>query len=375
MKKTIAFVSNNAWSVYNYRLPVLRHLMQQGHQVLVFAPDDAFSAKLQSEGCRFIPLVFTNKSENPFQDIRLFRQLRSLYRHWKPDFIFHFVVKPNIYGSLAAATLGIPSVAVVTGLGYAFARKNWLYWIVRYLYQYALRKVKEVWFLNNEDARVFIDQHIVAIQKVRVLPGEGVDTTYFKRQSPAHDRSGEPFLFLMSARLLKSKGIGLYADAIRLLQKKKVNARFQLMGFFENEHPDAISEAELNKWQEEGLLDYKGYQQDVRPCLEQADCFVFPSYYHEGMPRCLMEAASMELPIITSNNKGCKELVRHQYNGLLCHLHDPFDLAEQMMQMMRLSFAERQAMGRRGREWMVEKFDIRQVIQEYDALLRLAFLA
>ena len=157
--------------------------------------------------------------------------------------------------------------------------------------------------------------------------------------------------------------------------KKKVNARFQLMGFFENEHPDAISEAELNKWQEEGLLDYKGYQQDVRPCLEQADCFVFPSYYHEGMPRCLMEAASMELPIITSNNKGCKELVRHQYNGLLCHLHDPFDLAEQMMQMMRLSFAERQAMGRRGREWMVEKFDIRQVIQEYDALLRLAFLA
>ena len=214
--------------------------MQQGHQVLVFAPDDAFSAKLQSEGCRFIPLVFTNKSENPFQDIRLFRQLRSLYRHWKPDFIFHFVVKPNIYGSLAAATLGIPSVAVVTGLGYAFARKNWLYWIVRYLYQYALRKVKEVWFLNNEDARVFIDQHIVAIQKVRVLPGEGVDTTYFKRQSPAHDRSGEPFLFLMSARLLKSKGIGLYADAIRLLQKKKVNARFQLMGFFENEHPAAI---------------------------------------------------------------------------------------------------------------------------------------
>ena len=208
----IAFVSNSAWSVYNFRIEVIRRLLEQGFEVVVIAPDDEFSQLLVSEGCRFVPLSFNNKAENPFQDLAFYAKLKKLYREIKPDFIFHYVAKPNIYGSLAASALGIPSVAVITGLGYAFAKKNWLYWVVKQLYKRALKRTREVWFLNNEDARVFINEKIVAIEKMKVLPGEGVDTQHFAPIEQTSIKKERPFTFLMSARLLKSKGIGLYAE-------------------------------------------------------------------------------------------------------------------------------------------------------------------
>lgn len=363
-KKCIAFVSNSAWSVYNFRLDVINNLLSQGYEVIVLAPDDLFSEQLRELGCRFIPIKFDNKTKNPFLDLSFYWQLKRLYRNLRPDFIFHYVAKPNIYGSLAASANGIPSVAVVTGLGYAFAKKNWLYRVIRLLYKRGLRKAREVWFLNNEDARVFIDEKIVNIEKVKVLPGEGVNTTHFApyRTPGKHD---QPFTFLMSTRLLKSKGIGLYADAARILRKKNYDVRFALIGFFENHHPDSISQEELARWEKEGLIHYGGFAQDVRPFLAKADCFVFPSFYNEGIPRCLMEAAAMELPVITSMNRGCKEVVLNNSTGYICNRHDPFDLADKMEKMINLSPEERARMGKNGRSLVIRKFSIDHVIDEY----------
>ncbi|RYE29882.1 MAG: glycosyltransferase family 1 protein, partial [Sphingobacteriales bacterium] len=132
--KLIAFVSNSAWSVYNFRLDVIRSLMEAGHKILVIAPDDDYSSELVEAGCRFIPITFNNKTANPLADYRFYRELKQIYASTGPDFIFHFVAKPNIYGSLAAAAIGIPSVAVVTGLGYPFAKKNWLFFVMKSLY-------------------------------------------------------------------------------------------------------------------------------------------------------------------------------------------------------------------------------------------------
>jgi len=297
--KLIAFVSNSAWSVYNFRLDVIRYLIDHGFQVMVLAPDDEYSSYLQESGCRFIPLDFNNKTENPIADLFFYRQLKALYRQHRPDFIFHYVAKPNIYGSLAAAAVGIPSVAVITGLGYPFAKRNWLYRLVKQLYKRALRKTREVWFLNNEDAKIFINEHIVNIEKAKVLPGEGIDTDYFYAHHRNAKKENEPFTFIMSTRLLKSKGISLYADAARILKKKNYSVRFELIGFFEQHHPDSIAREELDRWQKEGLIHYGGFVKDVRPFLQRADCFVFPSFYNEGVPRCLMEAASMELPVMS----------------------------------------------------------------------------
>ena len=364
--KLIAFVSNNAWSVYNFRMDVIRYLLQEGYDVVVMAADDPFSPLIQQAGCRFVPIDFNNKTANPLHDLRFYRRLRTLYNQYRPDFIFHYVAKPNIYGSIAAEKAGIPSVAVITGLGYPFAKRNWLYWTLKQLYKKALRKTTEVWFLNNEDAQVFIKESIVNIRKVKVLPGEGVNTQYFAPGFyPAQHKQDDTFTFLMSTRLLRSKGIGLYADAARILRKKNYDVRFELLGFFEKHHPDSISQEELQAWQEEGLVHYLGFTRDVRPYLQHADCFVFPSFYNEGVPRCLMEAASMELPIITSYNRGCKEVVLNNSTGFICKSQDPFDLADKMERMINLSPEDRARMGKNGRSLVMRKFGIEKVIEEY----------
>ena len=368
--KLITFVSNSAWSIYNFRLDVVTSLLGHGYEVLVLAPDDEYSSLLQEHGCRFIPVSFNNRLKNPMQDFSFYRQLKQHYRKERPDFIFHFVAKPNIYGSLAAAALDIPSVAVITGLGYPFARRNWLYWVLKTLYKKALRNTKEVWFLNNEDAKIFITERIVNIEKVKVLPGEGINTNYFSDAGHKTARQ-QPFRFLMSTRLLKSKGVSLYADAARILKKKNYDVQFELIGFFEKSHPDSIGQDDLSRWQQEGLVHYSGFAKDVRPFLQQADCFVFPSFYNEGVPRCLMEAASMELPIITSNNRGCKEVVLNNSTGFLCRVHDPFDLADKMEKMINLSAEKRKRMGQNGRALVIRKFSIDKVIAEYtDTLTR-----
>ncbi|PWT75329.1 MAG: glycosyl transferase [Bacteroidetes bacterium] len=366
-KKLVAFVSNSAWSVYNFRLDVIRHLKQR-FDILIIAPDDAFSSMLVQEGCRFIPIEFNNRSENPFLDFRLYQQLKKIYRKEGPDFIFHYVIKPNIYGSMAAASFSIKSVAIITGLGYSFAKKNWLYRIARLLYKRALKKAEEIWFLNNEDAGIFTKERIVPIEKIKVLPGEGINTDFFSNHAPEQHGQGS-FHFLMSTRLLKSKGVRIYADAARILKRKNYDAVFTLIGFFEKHHPDSVAEEELRKWQEEGLLQYKGFARDVRPFLEKADCFVLPSFYNEGVPRSLMEAASMELPILTSFNRGCKEVVIDNQTGYTCRLNDPFDLADKMEKIINLSAEERNRMGKAGRDLVVKKFKVEKVIAEYERTL------
>jgi glycosyltransferase involved in cell wall biosynthesis len=369
-KNLIAFVSSNAWSVYNFRLDVIRHLLRNGFRIIVIAPDDEYSALLVAEGCRFIGIDFDNKTESPLQDVALYRQLKNIYQENRPDFIFHFVIKPNIYGSLAAAKFNIPSVSVVTGLGYPFAKRNWLYFLVKSLYRRAMRKVTEAWFLNNEDAKVFITEKIINIQKVKVLPGEGVNTEHFSPDVPATLPKNGRFIFLMSCRLLWSKGIGIYADAARILKKKNIDARFELLGFFEKHHPDSIPPEQLHQWEQEGLIHFNGFVKDVRPYLKNADCLVFPSFYNEGIPRGLMEAASMELPIITSFSRGCKEVVLNNSNGYVCTPNDPFDLADKMEKMMNLSPEERNRMGKNGRALVIKKFNVTKVIEEYDRTLR-----
>lgn len=382
--KRIAFVSNSAWSVYNFRLDVIRHLLGLGYSITVITPGDGYSQRLENEGCEFVAVDFDNKTENPVSDYFFYKRLRKLYRRIKPHFIFHYVAKPNIYGSLAASAEGIPSVAVVTGLGYPFAKRNLLFRIIKMLYKKALRNVHEVWFLNNEDAKVFVTEKIANINKVKVLPGEGVNTEHFSPASFAEASSlpqgyanpkakADQFEFLMSTRLLKSKGISLYADAARILKKKHYNVHFSLLGFFEKNHPDSISQEDLDNWEKEKLIKYYGFADDVRPYLASADCFVFPSFYNEGVPRCLMEAASMELPIITSLNRGCKEVVLNNSNGYIVNMQDPFDLADKMEKMLQLSPGDRERMGKNGRQLVLKKFGVAKIVQEYSNTLISAF--
>jgi glycosyltransferase involved in cell wall biosynthesis len=367
-KKRIALVANSAWSVYNFRMDLIRHLLTS-FEVLVIAPKDEFADELTKAGCAYLDIHFNNRSENPLLDFALYRSLKKIYEREKPDLIFHYVIKPNIYGSLAAANFGIQTVAVITGLGYTFDRRNWLNRIVSFLYRLALKKASEVWFLNQEDANVFVQRKLTNVEKIKILPGEGINTTHFFPQSNKPVARSKAFQFLMSTRLLKSKGVGIYVEAARMLKSKNRDIRFELIGFFEKNHPDSISDSELKQWQKKGIIHYSGFARDVRPFLRQADCFVFPSFYHEGIPRCLLEAAAMELPIITSQNTGCREVVQEGVNGFLCATNNAASLAARMEEMMGLDQNQRALFGKNGRELVSAKFSIDRILKEYDHTL------
>jgi glycosyltransferase involved in cell wall biosynthesis len=367
-RKKIALVANSTWSVFNFRMDLIRHLLLS-FDVLIIAPKDDFAEELKKAGCAYQDIHFNNRSENPLLDYALYRSLERIYRAEKPDFIFHYVIKPNIYGSMAAARCGIQSVAVITGLGYTFDRQNWLNRIVSFLYRRALKKASEVWFLNQEDANVFLQRKLVIADKIKILPGEGINTDYFFPQANKPVARNRAFQFLMGTRLLKSKGVGVYVEAARILKKKNPDIRFELIGFFEKNHPDSISESELRHWQKKGIIHYSGFARDVRPFLRQADCFVFPSFYHEGIPRCLLEAAAMEIPIITSLNTGCREVVQEGVNGFLTVPNNAKDLTKRMEEMISLSNGQRAEMGRKGRELVSAGFGIDRILMEYDKTL------
>ena len=367
-KKKIALVANSAWSVYNFRMDLIRHLLVR-FQVLIIAPTDDFAQELVKAGCTYLDIRFNNRSENPLQDYALYKSLKRIYKAEKPDIIFHYVIKPNIYGSMAAARIGIRSVAVITGLGYTFDRHGWLNRLVSLLYRKSLKKASEVWFLNQEDAATFVERNLVNEEKIKILPGEGINTTFFFPQSNKPVARSKAFQFLMSTRLLRSKGVGVYVEAARILKNKYRDIRFELIGFFEKHHPDSISESELRHWQKKDIIHYSGFARDVRPFLRQADCFVFPSFYHEGIPRCLLEAAAMEIPIITSLNTGCKEVVQEGVNGFLVQPNHVAGLVTRMEEMMALPSLRRMELGKNGRALVTAKFGMERILAEYDQTL------
>ncbi|WP_158624923.1 glycosyltransferase family 4 protein [Gynurincola endophyticus] len=362
LNKKIVFVANNAWSILNFRKEVILKFLELKAEVHVVSPYDDKVVQLIQLGCQHHVVEFDNRSTNLVKDIRLYYQLKRLYQRIAPDFIFHYVAKPNIYGSLAAHRLNIPSIAVVTGLGYAFAQKNWLYRMISALYKTAFKFPEEIWFLNQDDADLFIRNGLVNKKLVRVISGEGVDVDYFKANNLTKKTV---FTFLMTGRLIKSKGVLLFAEAIERMQAQGYECKGVLVGTYDPTHPDTIQESFVQKWKNNDSFLYMGYQNDVRSILETAHCFVFPSYYPEGVPRSLMEAASMKLPIITTLHTGCKEVVVQGRNGYLVRPQSVNDLVDAMKAIMQLTPEQLKEMGEAGREHMILHFDVQQTIQNY----------
>jgi glycosyltransferase involved in cell wall biosynthesis len=339
--------------------------MEDGYKIIVIAPPDEYVSKLKELQIDFYPLLkIRNKGKNPFQDLQLIKELKSFYKKINPALIFHYTIKPNIYGSFAAAQLDIPSIAITTGLGYTFTVKNFTSFIVTTMYRLALKKAKEVWFLNKDDQAAFLERNIISATKSFVLHSEGVNTNLFKPSAITTKRKTIR-KFILVARLLYDKGVGEYVNASAILKQKGYQFECQVLGFLDVKNPQAISRNQIELWQQENLINYLGVTADVRPFIEAADCMVLPSYYGEGVPRTLMEAASLSKPIITTNNVGCKEVVDEGISGFLCRMKDAKDLAAQMEIVINLSEEELNVMGAAGREKMISQFDESYIISKY----------
>lgn len=361
--KKVALVANTSWSMFNFRNGVLSRLLEEGYQLTIIAPFDEFSEKLREMGCNVIDLQMSAKGTNPLQDVKLIYTLYQLYQKIQPNFIIHYTIKPNIYGSLAAKLAGIPSLAITTGLGYTFVNDNLVAKVAHGLYKLAFRFPEEVWFLNEDDRHVFLHKKLIESNKAILLHGEGVDITHFSPQSISINDGKVRFLLI--ARMLWDKGIGDYVEAARILRQKYPQAIFQLLGSCGVANPSVIAREQIVEWESEGLVEYLGTTKDVRPIIANADCVVLPSFYREGVPRTLMEAASMEKPIITTDNVGCRDVVIHGKTGLLCQVKDANSLAVACEAFIQISQSERNEMGRAGRLLMAEKFDEKIVIEQY----------
>ncbi len=366
-RKTIALVSNTAWYLYNLRLGVIHFLQSKGFEILAIAPNDDFMKLLEQENCKTVAIEMDRRGTNPLSDVALMFRLRNIYRTYKPDFIIHYTIKPNVYGTLAAKLAGVPSIAVVSGLGYAFSRRGWLYKIATRLMKTAFAFAKEVWFVNKDDRELLLQANIVSEENTVQLPGEGINTEKF---APIPKTvSSDKFVFLMSARLLWEKGVGVFVEAARQLKPKYPHAEFQLLGFLTDDETTGVTKAQVEKWEAESIVKYLGITSNVIPFLANADCILLPSFYREGVPRALLEPASMAKPIITTDNVGCRDVVEDGVTGFLVKPNNSEDLAEKMERMLNLSETERQEMGRKSREKIIREFDERLVLKEYDALL------
>ncbi|MDO9010563.1 MAG: glycosyltransferase family 4 protein [Gallionella sp.] len=363
MPRKVLIALNTAWNLVNFRAGLIRALVAKGYEVVAVAPSDEYAARLAELGCRFVALPMDNKGTHPGRDLLLFFRFLKLLRRERPDVFLGYTVKPNVYGSLAAHVLGIPVVNNIAGLGAVFIRDNWLTRLVQLLYKTALSRSHHVFFQNDEDSLMFVERGLVAADKVSRLPGSGVDLNKFYYQ-PVLEQGNNQFRFLLVARMLRDKGIGEYVDGARIVRKKYPNVIFQLLGFVDVENPTAISNGEIIAWEKEGVVEYLGAADDVRPYLAAADCVVLPSY-REGVPRSLLEAAAIGRPIIATDAVGCRDVVDDGVNGLLCCVADVSDLVEKLLIMVEMPFEMRGAMGLAGRKKVELEFDEQIVINFY----------
>ncbi len=362
-KKKILLSINTVWNVVNFRATLIQFLQDKNYEIIVLAQSDDYDQELSLLNVQFISLPVNSQKLSIFNDLKLLMIYIWYFYKIKPDIYLGFTIKPNLYGSIAANIFNIPIVNNINGLGKAFSSSGLLSRFAKYAYTFALKKSKIIFFQNQEDRDFFVSMRIVNDFNAGLLPGSGVDLETFNED--LFDKTpNQSFTFLLIARLLKEKGIFEYIQAARLTLRDFPNTIFLLMGIIDENNPSSLSANQINDWHEEGIIHFLGAKDDVRPYIAQSDCVVLPSYYNEGTPKCLLEAASMSKPIITTDWKGCRDTVDHGVNGLLCKPRDVQDLYSCFNQMLDMSELDMQKFKFSSRE-KAKMFDEKIVFNKY----------
>ena len=365
----ICLVDNDLRLNLNFRGNVIKSFLNEGYNVTIVSPKDkSVNIKEFDERLNFIPIEVSRKGKNPFSDLIYCKKLFDIYRKEKFDLIFHYTIKPNIYGNIASHFTKIKSISIIPGLGHLFIKESFVTKIVEILYRFSLSYVSEVWFLNEDDKKEFLKRKLVKENKIKILPGEGIDLEKFKPIKI--ERNDNKIIFLMIARVLWEKGFKEYVEAAEILKEKYSNLEFQLLGGIDTGNPSGVPEEIVMKYHNNKIINYLGTTNDVPSIISKCDCLVLPSFYREGIPRTLMEGAAMEKSLITTNNVGCREVVIDTYNGFLCEKQSSKDLADKIEKLLLLSKEERERLGKNGRKLMKEKFEDSKVIEKYYEIIK-----
>lgn len=357
----VAITSNTSWYLYNFRKNTIRYLLQNGHSVIAIAPQDSHSEKLAGLGCRYLHIPIDQAGTNPLNDFVTFICFHKIYRKHKPDVVLNFTPKNNIYSTLAAWLCNIPCINNIAGLGFLFINNGFSTKIAKFLYKISQPKAFKIFFQNEEDRQLFIQNKLSPIQLTDRVPGSGVDLNRFHVAQADNDGIVR---FILVARMLYDKGVKEYVEAARIIKSKFQNTEFRLLGFLDVNNPSAVSKSSMEEWVSEGIVTYLGTTDNVEEELSKVDCVVLPSY-REGMPKSLLEAGAMGKPLITTDTTGCRDVVEDGVTGFLCKPRNIDDLVVQIQKMVLMSHEDRLAMGIKSRAKIEREFDEQLVIHKY----------
>lgn len=373
MKKKLLFFVTEDWYFCSHRLPLALAAKQAGYDVAVVTRVRFHGDIIRDAGLRLIPLELSRRGMNPLSELKLILRLASIYRSEKADIVHHVALKPVLYGSIASHVSGVPFVVnALAGLGLLFSSGSLKAKLARPVFMVFFRlllnrKGSAVILQNLDDVELMCGAGIVKRERVSLIRGSGVDLC----QYTASSESGSPPLVILASRLLWDKGVAEFVDAARQLKKQGVSARFALVGEGDAENPRSIDNQQLKAWCDEGVVEWWGRQNNMPEVFAQSHIVCLPSFYGEGVPKVLIEAAACEKPVVTTDTPGCREIVRDGENGILVPVKDSFAVASALKKLIE-SPALRKKMGEKGRALVAQEFSLDRVNREtltlYEAL-------
>lgn len=352
----VLILANIDMGLYKFRRELLEELVKE-NDVFFCVPEGRFTESIKNIGCEFVPCSLMDRhGMNPVQEFQLIRFYKKVLRDIKPDIVFTYTIKCNAYGGMACASLGIPYVANITGLGTAIENGGLVQKIGLMLYKIGLRKAQKVFFQNTEN-RNFMISHGVVKGAYDMLPGSGVNLNQYEVLPYPN---GETIDFVFIARIMKEKGIYQYIEAAKEIRRRHPETRFHVCGFCEQGYEEMLEKLSNN-----GTIIYHGLVADMKPIYQKNSCTVHPTYYPEGLSNVLLESAACGRPIITTDRSGCREVVDDGVNGYVVKQKDSKDLIDKIEKFLKLSVEERMQMGMKGRIKVEREFDRQIVVQKY----------
>lgn len=369
----IIFTVTEDWFFCSHFLTRAIAANRQGYQVTVVTRVQNYSDKITSGGLKLIPINLFRLGMNPWRELRIIWELVRIYKSERPDIVHHVALKPILYGSIAALVTRVPFIInAPVGMGYVFSSKQWQANLFRPLvilaYRLLLNPINScVIFENPDDLRMMTNTGLINPKRATLIRGAGIDPNVF---TPKVESEGTPVVIL-AARMLWDKGVGEFVDAAKQLRKNGLKCSSIIVGSPDPENPASIPEETLRRWHSEGIVEWWGHKEDMPKIFAKSNIVVLPSY-REGLPKVLIEAASCGRAIVATDVPGCREIVRHNENGLLVPPRDSKSLAEALKVLIK-DPELRGKMGARGREIVETEFSeeivVKQTMEVYKKLL------
>jgi len=371
---TIAFLSHLDLNLYLFRLPIMQKLVEQGHMVYAVCPKGIHFHRFEEHGIEAVAYEIQRSSLDPFKELKAIYNIYQAIKPLKLDMLHTFTAKPNIYGTIAGKVAGVPTVInLVEGLGSFYiedtVKNRFMRRVIEILYKMVFSYSDKVVFVNSEDPAYLEQTRVIKRSQVKIIKSVGIDTDVFNPLAIAPENITalknsldlqDKIIVLMVGRAIWHKGVREFYEAAEHLSAKKV--KFVLIGDIDEGNPSSADRAFL----ENGHVLWLGHRDDILELTAMCDIYVLPSY-REGVPRTLLEAASMAKPIVTTDTVGCREVVEDGFNGLLIPVKDTQKLVEKIEYLVTHP-EKRKIMGEHGRIRAIEMFDMKQVVAQYMVL-------